>query len=59
MKRLREKTGLTQKEFARKYHVSLRTLQGWEAGRTVPDSIYWMLDRIITLEEMLGEGKKG
>lgn len=32
IKELREKTGLTQREFAEKYDIKLRTLQNWEIG---------------------------
>ena len=34
---LREKTGLTQKEFSAMIGVSVRTLQNWEQGRREPD----------------------
>lgn len=33
---IREKTGLSQKEFARLLGVSVRTLQDWEQGRRAP-----------------------
>jgi DNA-binding transcriptional regulator YiaG len=33
---LREKTGLSQSEFARLLGVSIRTLQEWEQGRRAP-----------------------
>jgi putative transcriptional regulator len=35
-KAAREKTGLSQSEFARLLGVSVRTLQDWEQGRTRP-----------------------
>ena len=34
---VREKTGLSQSEFAAKYALSPRTLQQWEQGRSEPD----------------------
>jgi putative transcriptional regulator len=35
---VREKSGLSQVEFARRYGFSTRTLQEWEQGRAQPDS---------------------
>lgn len=35
-KAARERTGLSQSEFAMLLGVSVRTLQGWEQGRTQP-----------------------
>jgi putative transcriptional regulator len=34
---IREKTGLSQSEFARRYGFSSRTLQEWEQSRAQPD----------------------
>ena len=34
---IREKTGLSQVEFALRFGFSARTLQEWEQGRTQPD----------------------
>ena len=36
IKKIRERTGLSQSEFSTLVHVSLRTLQNWEQGRRVP-----------------------
>lgn len=36
--RAREKTGLTQAEFAKLLGVSVRTLQDWEQGRREPNA---------------------
>jgi putative transcriptional regulator len=35
---IRERTGMSQAEFARHYGFSVRTLQEWEQGRARPDS---------------------
>ncbi|MEX2261816.1 MAG: helix-turn-helix domain-containing protein [Bryobacteraceae bacterium] len=35
---IREKTGLSQGDFAKRYGFSPRTLQEWEQGRSQPDS---------------------
>jgi putative transcriptional regulator len=34
---LRRALGLTQEEFAARYHIPLGTLRDWEQGRTEPD----------------------
>lgn len=36
-KTLRRTLGLTQEEFAARYHIPLGTLQDWEQGRSEPD----------------------
>jgi putative transcriptional regulator len=38
VREIREKTGLSQPQFAARFAISPRTLQEWEQGRTVPDS---------------------
>jgi putative transcriptional regulator len=37
VKTLRRVLGLTQEEFARRFHIPLGTLRDWEQGRTEPD----------------------
>jgi len=37
VKTLRRALGLTQEEFARRYHIPLGTLRDWEQGRSEPD----------------------
>ncbi len=37
VKAIREKSGLTQTEFARRYAISSRSLQEWEQGRRQPE----------------------
>lgn len=37
VKAIREKTGLSQAEFAASFALSKRTLQDWEQGRVAPD----------------------
>lgn len=36
VKKIRQNTGLSQREFSALVHVSLRTLQNWEQGRRTP-----------------------
>lgn len=37
VKTLRRALGLTQEEFAARYHIPLGTLRDWEQGRSQPD----------------------
>lgn len=37
-KRLRDRLGLTQEEFAGRYRIPLGTLRDWEQGRKFPDA---------------------
>jgi len=37
IKTLRRALGLTQEEFAARYHIPLGTLRDWEQGRSEPD----------------------
>ena len=37
VKAIRQKSGLTQAEFARRYGISTRSLQEWEQGRRQPE----------------------
>jgi putative transcriptional regulator len=34
---IRRALGMTQEEFARRYHIPLGTLRDWEQGRATPD----------------------
>ena len=47
IKEVREKTGLTQAEFAARLHISARTLQNWEQGRRYPTGPAATLIRIL------------
>ncbi len=38
VKAVREKTGLSQTQFASRFAIELRTLQDWEQGRRSPDA---------------------
>ena len=49
IKELRQITGLSQSQFAKKYHIKLDTLQNWEQSRTkVPELPLYLLERLIT-----------
>ena len=48
MKRLRGYTGLTQKDFAEKYHIPLPTVRCWDQGqRVAPEYVYFLLSEVI------------
>jgi putative transcriptional regulator len=49
-KRIREKMQLSQEDFARRFHLSLRTVQEWEQQRRVPDGPGRTLLRVIEHE---------
>ena len=52
IKSIRLQTGLTQREFAGKYHIPLQTLKQWESSRgssshrTPPDYVVHMIGRL-------------
>lgn len=49
---LRELSGMSQKEFASHFDLSIRTLQEWEQfRRTPPDYLLKMLKRLLAYEE--------
>jgi len=44
IKEIRQTTGLSQKQFAERYHLSKRQIESWEQGRRkVPKFILWAL----------------
>lgn len=48
IKELREQTGLSQSQFAKKYRLSVKQVQSWEQGwRNVPASTLYMLERCV------------
>ena len=51
---LRQKTELSQSQFAKRFHLNVRTVQTWEQGtRKTPDYVIWLIARVIELEEMV------
>jgi DNA-binding transcriptional regulator YiaG len=47
VKKVRERFGLSQSEFAARYPFELDTIQNWEQGRNQPDSISRTLLKVI------------
>jgi putative transcriptional regulator len=50
VRRIREKTGLTQDEFAERFGLNLRTVQEWEQGRAMPEGPARVLLQVIKRE---------
>ena len=51
VKELREKSGLSQANFAKKFEIPVKSLQNWEAGRTTPPPyVIYMIKTIFALE---------
>lgn len=56
IKELREKTGMTRKEFSNHTGIPVRTLEDWEAGRrTPPEYIPRLIAYQLKYEEITGE----
>ena len=52
IKEIRQQTGLSQSQFAKKFHLTTRTIQAWEQGqRNTPECILYMVQKILELEE--------
>ena len=57
---LRQKTGLSQSQFAKRFHLNVRTVQTWEQGtRKTPDHVIWLITRVIELEEIINVKRDG
>lgn len=50
IQRARNALGMSQAEFAAAFHLSVRTLQGWEIGKAAPTGpaavLLWLISRI-------------
>jgi len=53
VKKVRERTGLSQGDFASLMHVSIKTLQNWEQQRRTPTGPASALLKIVSQEPML------
>lgn len=64
LRMLRQERGLSQSAFATRYSIPLRTLQGWEQRRTLPDAPSRAYLRVIAhapaaVEAALGQPAAG
>ena len=59
IRRLREQTGMTRKDFSIHIGIPLRTIEDWEAGRRRPSEyIPRLIDYQLKYEEIIGKMKK-
>ena len=60
IRKLREQTGLTRKEFSLHTGIPIRTLEDWEAGRrTPPEYIPRLIEYQIKYEELMDKVNQG
>lgn len=51
---LRKQTSLSQSQFAKKFHLSIRAVQSWEQGkRNTPEYVLYMVQKILEYEERM------
>lgn len=54
VKELRNQLGLSQSQFAAKFHIPVDNIQNWEQGRRRPlDYVVYLIQRVIELENEL------
>ncbi|MBO5209382.1 MAG: helix-turn-helix domain-containing protein [Lachnospiraceae bacterium] len=54
VKNLREKSGMSQKQFADYFEIPIRTIQSWEQNlRTPPNYIAIMMEKILKYENKI------
>ena len=58
--KIRRRTGLSQNEFAKKYHLTPRSIQSWEQDFRKPsDGVLYMLDRLVAIDFEKGDTDVG
>ena len=56
IKEIRQKLGLSQSQFAKKFHLNVYTLQGWEQGRKhTPGYLIYLINKVIELEGQMSK----
>ena len=59
IRRLREQTGMTRKDFSIHIGIPLRTIEDWEAGRRKPpEYIPRLIEYQMKYEELIGKKQK-
>lgn len=47
---LRKQTGLSQSQFAKRFHLSIRAVQSWEQGkRNTPDHVLYHIQNMVCI----------
>ncbi len=59
VKKIRTKYNLTQQELADKCGVTLRTVQNWERGKTIPESALKLLQKMFGDYESVSPSEEG
>ncbi len=60
IKDLRERTGMSRKEFSNHTGIPVRTLEDWEAGRRTPSEyIPRLISYQLKYEELIGKDDQG
>lgn len=53
---IRDKLGMSRREFGEKFHLTTRAITSWEEGwRNTPEHILFLVQRVIELEEQLSK----
>ena len=59
IRKLREQTGMTRKDFSIHIGIPLRTIEDWEAGRRrPPEYIPRLIEYQLKYEELIGKMKR-
>ena len=59
IRKLREQTGMTRKDFSIHIGIPLRTIEDWEAGRRrPPEYIPRLIEYQLKYEELIGKKQK-
>lgn len=59
IRRLREQTGMTRKDFSMHIGIPLRTIEDWEAGRRrPPEYIPRLIEYQLKYEKLIGKKQK-
>lgn len=54
---IREMLGISRAEYARRYHIPLRTVEDWEYGRRKPPVwLPYILERLAKMDMKYGHG---
>lgn len=56
VKKMREDMGVTQQELAQLCGVSIRTVQNWEIGKAIPDSMVRLLEAVKSSRDIVKSG---